>query len=81
MSSKFVIREGAGSAPASAELSLLLNTWLTNFGPSDIFRTCQNCKHMNQEGPTFCRMYNMTPPVAVVIAGCPSHVDVEEIPF
>lgn len=77
----FKIREGAGSAPASASLSQLLNDWLTNFGPSDIYRTCGNCKHMRQEGPAFCGLYQMTPPVGVVIAGCPSHEDVEEIPF
>lgn len=77
----FRIREGAGSAPASTALSQLLNAWLTDFGPSDIYRTCGNCKHMAQEGPASCTLYQMTPPVAVILSGCPSHEDIEEIPF
>lgn len=77
----FKIREGAGSEPASAALSQLLNTWLTDFGPSDIYRTCGNCKHMAQQGPAFCGRYQMTPPVDVILMGCAFHEDIEEIPF
>ena len=81
MSSKFRVREGDGSRPASHALSILLNQWFGAYGPSDVYVTCENCKHMTEAGPAFCQLYNMTPPAAVIIAGCPSHQDKEEIPF
>lgn len=74
--------ESSEDAVASNEmLSGLINEWLTSGGPSAIFRTCENCEHMQQEGPAFCKLYQMTPPVAVIIAGCPSHADCNQIPF
>jgi len=81
--SKFPVRETVcyETQQSNHALSELLNTWLTNHGPSAIFRTCDSCKFMSQEGPTFCQLYNMTPPVKVVLSGCPSHQDNSEIPF
>ena len=81
MSSKFRVRAGEGSHAASHALSALLNQWFSNYGPSDVYVTCGNCKHMTEQGPAFCSLYNMTPPVSVIVAGCPSHEDKEEIPF
>lgn len=66
---------------ASQALGEALNRWLTDFGPSPIFRTCQSCKHMQTGGPAFCNKYKMTPPVEVILAGCPAHEDQSEIPF
>lgn len=81
MSSKFRVRIGEGSIAASRALSTLLNKWFTDYGPSAVYVTCENCKHMSEQGPAFCALYNMTPPAAVIVAGCPSHEDKEEIPF
>jgi len=66
---------------SNAALSNALNVWLTSHGPNAIFRTCMSCTNMVQDGPAFCRLYNVTPPVAVILAGCDKHNDGEEIPF
>ena len=77
----FKVRTGEGSIPASRDLSVALNQWFEKHGPGGIFTTCENCKHMTTSGPAFCGLYQMTPPAAVIVAGCPSHEDIEEIPF
>jgi len=73
--------EGTTTGDANAALGKALNEWFTTHGPDAIFKSCGNCKHMAQAGPAFCGLYNTTPPVAVIIAGCPSHDDMEVIPF
>jgi len=62
-------------------LSELLNTWLCSSGASAIFKNCANCRHMSTEGPAICGLFKATPPVSVIVAGCPSHEDLGEIPF
>lgn len=75
------VRTGLGSEDASNALGQALNQWLQNYGPSEIYKTCENCRHMTEQGPAFCALYQVTPPVAVIIAGCPSHDDKEDVPF
>ncbi len=78
----YQLRTSGGSLEDSGnELSRLLNTWLTTYGPPTIFKTCQSCKHMSEEGPAYCDLWKVTPPATVIIAACPSHQDKEEIPF
>lgn len=79
--SKYQVRKSPGSDPSSAALGELLNEWLTKWGPSEIYRTCENCKFMSEQGPAFCGLYQMTPPASVIVAGCPSHDDKQDIPF
>lgn len=78
---KYNMRQGGTADDAGNALSVALNTWFETYGPSAIFRTCENCKHMTEEGPAFCQLYNMTPPAHVIVAACPSHQDKQEIPF
>ncbi len=66
---------------ASGDLAGSLNNWFTRWGPSTIFKNCDNCKHMVENGPAFCALYQMTPPASVIVSGCPQHDDKEEIPF
>ena len=67
---------------ASNDLANVLNDWFTKWGPSTIFKTCENCRHMTEgDTPAFCGRYNMVPPARVMTVGCPSHDDKEEIPF
>lgn len=80
MNQKFRAREGAGSADASFALSLALTDWIGNFG-GDLVRHCGNCKHMATEGAAVCSLYRLTPPIAVIMKGCPSHEDAHETPF
>lgn len=69
--------EESGQALAEA-----LNAWLTGYGPSAIYKNCENCVHMAEGNvPAFCSKYQMTPPASVIVAGCPAHQDKEEIPF
>lgn len=53
----------------------------TSAGPSAMFRNCDNCRHMVEDGPALCTKYNMTPPASVIVVGCDEHDDKEEIPF
>lgn len=66
---------------AGNALANMLNNWLTQSGPVTLFKSCANCKHMREEGPAFCNLWNVTPPVEVIVKACPSHEDNEEIPF
>jgi hypothetical protein len=67
---------------ASNALANALNDWLTGFGPTIIYKTCENCKFMSEgNAPAHCSLYNIVPPARVILAGCPSHQDKEEIPF
>ena len=75
------VRNGPGSEASSYDLSGLLNKWLRTHGPSEIFQTCENCRHMSEQGPAFCALYQMTPPASVIVGGCPSHDDKHEVPF
>jgi hypothetical protein len=76
------VRTDEGADPSNRMLSKALQNWLTTYGPNGIFKTCGNCRHMAKAGaPTFCNLYQITPPVEVVIHGCPSHEDEDEIPF
>lgn len=77
----FKVRQGPGADHASYALGEALNKWFSAYGPGSIFANCENCKHMAEQGPAFCTLYKTTPPVAVIMAGCPSHEDKEDIPF
>lgn len=82
MTSKYETRKGPGADLANRQLSELLNTWLTTQGPSPIFKTCASCRHMPIGNmPAFCELYKMVPPASVIISGCSSHDDSEDIPF
>ena len=77
----FDVRGGPGSEDASRDLSQALVDWMQKHGPSPLFKSCGNCVSMRKEGPAFCQLYQQTPPVDVILAGCPSHNDEAEIPF
>ncbi len=77
----YQLREGGASDDASIALSVALNNWFTSYGPSVIFKTCENCKFMAENGPAYCSLWNVTPPASVICSGCPSHQDKQEIPF
>ena len=53
----------------------------TDFGPSAVFRNCDNCRHMTEDGPAVCNKYGMTPPASVIVVGCDEHDDKEDVPF
>lgn len=64
-----------------AALATALNKWFTESGPSAIYRNCDNCRHMVENAPAHCSLFNATPPAAVIVVGCPQHDDKESIPF
>lgn len=76
MRTNTVTVEEAGNALANA-----LNEWLTGYGPSAIFKNCDNCRHMSEDGPAHCSKFNATPPAAVIVVGCDDHDDKEDVPF
>lgn len=80
--SKYQLRTDGGTlADASNQLAKSLNDWFVAYGPSVIFKTCENCVFMSEDGPAHCSLWNVTPPAHVIVSGCPSHKDKEEIPF
>ena len=44
------------------------------------FCNCINCRHFKEE-IELCNLANSRPPASVIAYGCPSHEDIEEIPF
>lgn len=66
---------------AGNSLANALNKWMTDYGPSIMYRNCDNCRHMNEDGPAHCSLWKLTPPASVIVSGCPSHDDKEDIPF
>jgi len=67
---------------ASNDLANSLNNWFTKWGPSVIFKTCENCRHMTEgDEPAYCKRYNMVPPARIMLVGCAEHDDKEEVPF
>lgn len=66
----------AGNALANS-----LNTWLTEYGPSAIYKNCDNCRHMAEQGAAHCSKFNATPPASVIVVGCNEHDDKEDVPF
>ena len=82
MSAKVREPHGQTTQFANDDLGRLLNEWFEKHGPTAIYKTCENCKHMpGGDAPAFCTLYQMTPPARVILTGCPSHDDCEEIPF
>lgn len=84
MPSPFQVREAMCAAVQDSNnmLSTLINEWLVTAGPSALFKNCANCSHMDPNGaPPRCTKFNATPPASVIVAGCPEHVDAEDIPF
>ena len=80
---QFQMRTGTQAVEETGNaLAQALNKWLTESGPSNLYKTCDNCRHMSESpNPALCALYNTTPPAAVIVAGCPSHDDKEKIPF
>lgn len=76
-----VVRIGAGADDSSSALSKALNSWLEEFGPNGIFRTCGNCRNMSKEGEPRCMLFNVIPPIQVIMEGCDKHDDEHEVPF
>lgn len=78
----FQMRVGVPSVnEAGNSLAIALDKWLTDYGPSTLYKNCDNCRHMNEDGPAHCSLWKLTPPASVIVSGCPSHEDKEEIPF
>jgi hypothetical protein len=81
ISEQYPVRQGPGSEQSSMDLSRALNEWLGSSGPSALFRTCGSCRQMEHTGPAFCKLFNMTPPVDIILKGCEEHQDEMELPF
>ena len=74
--------EGMATANSNMALSKALNDWFTEYGPTAIFKSCANCKHMDPNvAPPLCQKFGATPPASIIVAGCPAHEDAEDIPF
>lgn len=81
MSEKYVPRKGAGAEDSSMSLSRALNTWLEDFGPVGLFQTCASCRNMSKEGEPRCALYNVIPPINIIMRGCDKYDDDHEVPF
>lgn len=75
------VRTGEGCMESSKDLSIALNQWMQTHGPVGLFKTCATCRHMERTGPAKCHKYGVTPPVDVIMRGCPAYDDESDIPF
>jgi hypothetical protein len=76
------VRVGPAADVVGRDLARLLNEWLETHGAVGIMKTCASCHFMTpREEPAFCTKYNLTPPAFVIVQGCPTHTDKEEVPF
>lgn len=64
-------------------MSEAISRWFQNIDLIDLFENCAGCHHMEQKGPAFCKKYQRTPPVQVIVGAihCDGFSDDEEIPF
>jgi len=74
-----IIRNSISSSDCSQDLSKHLSEWLNAMHVKDLFRTCVTCLNLKED--RFCSVYNANPPASVIIVGCDSYKDNEEIPF
>ena len=50
------------------------------FKESFPFQSCINCLHFNEK-EEICKLYKARPPARVIVFGCSSYADVDEVPF
>lgn len=71
------LRSDLATIEPSRDFAAALNGWFIKHGPTAIYKTCATCQFMKQTGAAFCEKYNATPPVSVIMTGCPEYRDVK----
>lgn len=73
-------RSSGESYKALGDLNSFLEDWaLENAGK--LRRSCASCVYAVKDGPFKCSLYNMVPPINVIMDGCSDHNDNDAIPF
>lgn len=73
-------RIGGEAYQSIQTLNVMVEDWALK-NADRIKRSCASCTYANREGPFKCSVYNVTPPLDVIMNGCPSYSDNDDIPF
>lgn len=77
----------------SAHLGVNFALIMSKIGHDELFRNCGKCRFwrdipetygLTKDGPPLhqgCNLYHAIPPVKVIVCGCASFEDMDEIPF
>ncbi len=77
---KSIPREGIESFQAQNDLNNLVQAWALK-NADKIKRSCASCTYAMHEGPFKCCVYSITPPLDVIMNGCDSYSNTDDIPF
>jgi len=71
------------SAEACQALNNLIHSvedWAVKNGDK-LRRSCASCTYAHRTGPFKCAVYRVTPPLDVIMNGCDSYSDYDQLPF
>lgn len=77
---KNVPRAGVESRLAANNLNEAVLRWALR-DAYKLRRSCGSCVYANLSGPFKCSVYNAVPPIDVIMNGCESYSDTDDIPF
>lgn len=75
-----VMRTAISTQSAANDLGNALTAWLERCNVTDLYRTCATCRNMETNGSR-CLKFDRVPPATVIVVGCDSYVDFEDVPF
>ncbi len=73
-------RDSIEGCQALCDLNNIVETWALK-NAIKIRSSCASCVHAMKDGPFKCTLYNVVPPLSVIINGCGSYTDNDPLPF
>ena len=73
-------RIGGESYQAMSNFRNIIEEWALK-DADKIKRSCNSCVYAVKDGPFKCSAYNTVPPLSVIMNGCSSYSDNDDIPF
>lgn len=77
---KSMPRTSGESYQAQSDLNNLVQDWALK-NADKLRRSCVSCTYAVRSGPFKCAVYSITPPIDVIMNGCDSFSDNDDIPF
>lgn len=77
---KKTLRANALAYSAKVDLHVAITDWARK-NTVELTRSCSSCVYAVKDGPFRCALYNATPPIDVIMDGCDSYFDIDDIPF
>lgn len=73
-------RTGGEAYQSINDLTAAVEAWALK-SSDKIKRSCASCTYAHRDGPFKCAVYRVTPPLDVIMNGCASYSDADDIPF